>query len=80
MQKEIPKTFESNQREKEIYSLWKNSGFSNPDTMQKYLEEKKMGVKTSFTITLPPPNANGTPILDTCVGTLFMMPLVGTRE
>jgi len=61
MQKEIPKTFESNQREKEIYSLWENSGFSNPDTMQKYLEEKKMGVKTSFTITLPPPNANGTP-------------------
>ena len=71
MQKEIPKTFESNKREKEIYSLWKNSGFSNPDTMQKYLEEKEMEVKTSFTITLPPPNANGTPHLGHMCGYAF---------
>jgi len=71
MQKEIPKTFESNKREKKIYSLWKNSGFSNPDTMQKYLEEKEIEVKTSFTITLPPPNANGTPHLGHMCGYAF---------
>jgi len=57
MKDSISKTFE--EKEKEIYSLWEKSELSNPDKMEKYLKEKELEVKTPFTITLPPPNANG---------------------
>ncbi|MHC1716579.1 MAG: valine--tRNA ligase [Candidatus Dojkabacteria bacterium] len=53
----ISKTFEST--EGEIYSLWEESGFFNPDTFSSYLQETNEEVKKPFTITLPPPNANG---------------------
>jgi valyl-tRNA synthetase len=59
MQKEISKTFDSNKLEKEISSLWEKSTLFNPDNMEKYLKEKGLGIKKPFTITLPPPNANG---------------------
>lgn len=58
MQKEISKTFDSNKREQEISSLWEKLGLSNLDIMQKYFVGKGLEVKTSFTIILPPPNAN----------------------
>ncbi len=57
MKDSISKTFE--EKEKEIYSLWESSGIFNPDSMQEYLKGKDIEVKSSFTITLPPPNANG---------------------
>lgn len=56
-QNSIPKTFES--KEEEIYSLWERSGLFNPDMMKDFLEKNNYDVKESFTITLPPPNANG---------------------
>jgi len=54
---EIPKTF--NKKEEEISQLWYESGLTNPDKMEKYLLDKGFSVKEPFTITLPPPNANG---------------------
>jgi len=57
MKDSISKTFE--EKEKEISSLWESSGLFNPDSMQEYLKGKDIEVKSPFTITLPPPNANG---------------------
>lgn len=57
MKDNISKTFQ--QEERDIYSLWESSGLFNPDNMEKFLKEKKVEVKKPFTISLPPPNANG---------------------
>ncbi|HQJ73744.1 MAG TPA: class I tRNA ligase family protein, partial [Candidatus Dojkabacteria bacterium] len=57
MKDDISKTFQ--QEERDIYSLWESSGLFNPDNMEKFLKEKKVEVKKPFTISLPPPNANG---------------------
>jgi len=71
MEKEISKTFDSNQREEEISLLWEESGLANPDNMEKHLEENDFEVKSPFTITLPPPNANGLPHLGHMCGYAF---------
>ncbi len=55
---EIPKSYNSD-AESEIYTLWKKSDLANPDNMEKFLKENGYTPKSSFTITLPPPNANG---------------------
>ncbi len=57
MEREISKTFE--QKEKEIYALWEGTGLFNPGEMEKYLIKNGIESKKPFTITLPPPNANG---------------------
>ncbi len=54
---QIPKTF--NKKEEEISQIWYDSGLTNPDKMEKHLKENKHEIKQPFTITLPPPNANG---------------------
>ncbi|MFA7654914.1 MAG: class I tRNA ligase family protein, partial [Candidatus Dojkabacteria bacterium] len=54
---ELPKSYNS-ETEIEIYSLWEKSSLTNPDSMKEYLEKEGVEVKSSFTITLPPPNAN----------------------
>jgi valyl-tRNA synthetase len=54
---QIPKTF--NKKEEEISQLWYDSGLTNPDKMTQYLQKRGHDVKEPFTITLPPPNANG---------------------
>jgi len=59
MERNIPKTFDSKENESKIYELWEKSGYCNPDNMRDYLEKNNLEVKHSFTITLPPPNANG---------------------
>jgi valyl-tRNA synthetase len=56
--KQLPKAYEASQ-EKEIYKKWEQTGLFNPDNMEKYLKENGYDVKKPFTITLPPPNANG---------------------
>lgn len=53
----ISKTFDT--KEEEIYRLWEESGLTNPDNMDKFLKENGFNAKEPFTITLPPPNANG---------------------
>jgi len=52
MKFEIAKTYHSQKREEKIYKLWQKSGFFNPDK----LPGKR---KKTFTIIMPPPNANG---------------------
>jgi len=71
MEKDIPKTFDSNSKEVEIYQLWEKSGISNPDLMEKHLQQNGFELKEPFTITLPPPNANGTPHLGHMCGYAF---------
>ena len=44
----LPKTYEPNQYEPEIYALWENSGAFEPT-----------GVGEPYSIVMPPPNANG---------------------
>ncbi len=56
--KELPKAYNSD-LEMETYSLWEDSGLTNPDNMAKHLQKVGHDVKKPFTITLPPPNANG---------------------
>jgi valyl-tRNA synthetase len=47
---EIPKTYEASKYEDEIYKLWEESGFFNPDNLDLPKNAK------SFTIVLPPQN------------------------
>ncbi|MCB9790863.1 valine--tRNA ligase [Candidatus Nomurabacteria bacterium] len=45
--------------EESLYKLWEESGFFTPENVEKYLKENGNEIKKPFTITLPPPNANG---------------------
>lgn len=56
--KEIIKNFD-NKREKEIYELWEKSGYFKPENVEKVLKEKGLKIDRKYTMTLPPPNANG---------------------
>lgn len=47
----IPKTYNPQETEKRIYSLWEKSGYFNPDNLSKKSKE-------AFSILMPPPNAN----------------------
>ena len=59
MERNIPKAFESNTSEPEIYKLWDAFGYTKPENVEQYLRDKGLNVNSTFTITLPPPNANG---------------------
>jgi len=52
MSEKFQKPYDPQETEKNIYSLWEESGFFNPDN----LPERH---KNPFTIIMPPPNANG---------------------
>ena len=52
MSSELPKTYDPKIVEDKIYKLWEESGFFNPDNLPKRHKE-------SFTIIMPPTNANG---------------------
>lgn len=71
MKKEISKTFDSSTEEVRIYKSWEKSGLFNPDNMEEYLEGEGYPVREPFTITLPPPNANGAPHLGHMCGYAF---------
>lgn len=58
MKKEIPKSYNT-LLEKEIYEKWENSGYFSPEKVEEYLKQKSFEVKKPFSISLPPPNANG---------------------
>ncbi|MFZ2193375.1 MAG: valine--tRNA ligase [Candidatus Moraniibacteriota bacterium] len=51
--KEIPKTYEANKYEDEIYRLWEESGFFNPDNLKLPKNAK------NYSIIMPPPNVTG---------------------
>lgn len=59
MSKEIPKSYELNDTEINIYKIWEESGLFKPENLETRLKKLGKEVKESFTITLPPPNANG---------------------
>lgn len=59
MSKNIPKIFESQKIEENIYRIWEESELANPEKLEEYLLKKQRKVKKPFTIILPPPNANG---------------------
>jgi len=48
---ELPKTYNASETEDNIYKIWEESGFFNPDNLKE--------AKTPFTIAMPPPNATG---------------------
>jgi valyl-tRNA synthetase len=46
--------------EKEIYKTWEDSGYFNPDNLPKdNIRIDEVGKEKTFTIIMPPPNANG---------------------
>lgn len=49
---ELSKTYNPKRAENKIYNLWQRSGFFNPDNLPGKTKE-------TFTIIMPPPNANG---------------------
>ncbi|MBD3310959.1 MAG: valine--tRNA ligase [Candidatus Magasanikbacteria bacterium] len=56
--KELPKAYEPNNYEDNIYKHWEESGFFNPD---KCVEKGKTDAEAKhFSIVLPPPNVTGT--------------------
>lgn len=55
MSREIPKTYDSQKVEDEIYRKWEASGFFNPDRLSGDDDPQT----DSFTISMPPPNATG---------------------
>ncbi|MFA6427754.1 MAG: valine--tRNA ligase [Candidatus Magasanikbacteria bacterium] len=58
MSKELPKAYEPQQYEDEIYKRWEDSGLFNPDVcIGKGITDKKSDY---FSIVLPPPNVTGT--------------------
>ncbi|MCX6779995.1 MAG: valine--tRNA ligase [Candidatus Magasanikbacteria bacterium] len=56
--KELPKAYEPQKYEDNIYKRWEESGFFNPDNCKKagFIDESK----GSFSMVLPPPNVTGT--------------------
>lgn len=56
--KELPKAYNPQDHEDQMYSHWESSGFFNPDIC---IEKGKTSADASpFTIVLPPPNVTGT--------------------
>jgi len=53
MKKEIPKAYNSQEVEDDIYKKWEESGFFNPDNLKLPEGAEK------FSISMPPPNATG---------------------
>ncbi|HOK17626.1 MAG TPA: valine--tRNA ligase [Candidatus Paceibacterota bacterium] len=49
---ELDKTYQPNKVEEKIYKMWEKSGYFNPDNLPNRS-------KKTFTILMPPPNANG---------------------
>ena len=52
MNEELKKPYDPKNTETAIYKIWEESGFFNPDNLPGQREE-------TFTIVMPPPNANG---------------------
>ncbi|MCL4437519.1 valine--tRNA ligase [Patescibacteria group bacterium] len=73
---DIDKNYEPNKIEKEIYSLWEESGYFAPETRQSLADGRKTAKKQvsdkskrkPFCIIMPPPNANGSLHLGHAVG------------
>ncbi|MDO8669508.1 MAG: valine--tRNA ligase [Candidatus Buchananbacteria bacterium] len=66
---ELPKAYDASQIEDDIYRIWEESGFFNPDNLR--------GAKIPFTISMPPPNATG--VLHTGHATMLAIQDLMTR-
>lgn len=69
---EIPKSFDSAEKEPEIYALWEQNDFFTPEKIEQMLKGSGREIGPTFTMTLPPPNANGNPHLGHMCGYSFM--------
>lgn len=56
---QIPKAFDSSTMEPEIYKMWEENDLFRPETLEQILQDRSIEIKSPFTISLPPPNANG---------------------
>jgi len=56
---ELPSTYDPKLVENKIYQLWEKSGFFNPDNLPLPTKKQAKERKKTFTIIMPPPNANG---------------------
>lgn len=55
----MPKAFDSATEEPKIYKMWEEKGYFSPEKIEEILSERGYEIKKPFTISLPPPNANG---------------------
>lgn len=55
----IAKAYDSNAKEHELYQLWAESGIFSPEKSEERIIKAGIKPKKPFTMTLPPPNANG---------------------
>jgi len=53
MSKDIPKSYELNDTELNIYKIWEDAGLFNPEKLEQHLKKKGLESKDTFTITLP---------------------------
>jgi valyl-tRNA synthetase len=56
---QIPKAFDSKEREPQIYQEWEDNDLFRPETLEKIYKERGDKTGETFSIPLPPPNANG---------------------
>ena len=56
---ELPSQYNAKEIEDKIYKLWEESGFFNPDNLDKKHLPRRQAGKKPFTIIMPPTNANG---------------------
>ncbi len=58
MSSELPKAYEPEKYEQEIYKKWETSGFFAPEARPSWAENLSAEESRPFTIIMPPPNAN----------------------
>ncbi len=58
--KELPKAYEPQKYEDDIYKRWEESGFFSPDASPPWVDNPDDPKRPSFSIVLPPPNVTGT--------------------
>src|SRR3989344_5106365 len=54
---ELPKAYNAKEVEDDIYQKWEQSGFFNPDNLEK--ADDRFWKAEPFSIVMPPPNATG---------------------
>lgn len=55
----MPKAFDSASLEAELYRNWEENGYFKPEVIEGLFERLGREIKKPFSMTLPPPNANG---------------------
>ena len=57
---DLNKPYNPSEVESHIYKMWEDSGYFNPDNLPKQnIKIDETGKEETYTIIMPPPNANG---------------------